>query len=73
MSRIIYGTRISLAVGIIAVGIGALTGMMLGLLAGYFGGLINTLIMRFIDAMMAIPPIMLALAIAVALVVVSRM
>jgi peptide/nickel transport system permease protein len=67
LSRIIYGTRISLAVGIISVGVGALTGMMLGLLAGYFGGLINTLIMRFIDAMMAIPPIMLALAIAVAL------
>lgn len=67
LSRIIYGTRISLAVGIISVGVGALIGMMLGLMAGYFGGLLNTLIMRFIDAMMAIPPIMLALAIAAAL------
>jgi peptide/nickel transport system permease protein len=66
-SRIIYGTRISLAVGLISVGIAALIGMALGLLAGYFGGLTNTIIMRFIDAMMAIPPIMLALAIAAAL------
>ena len=67
LSRIIYGTQISLAVGIISVGIGAFIGMMLGLIAGYFGGITNTLIMRFIDALMAIPPIMLALAIAAAL------
>jgi len=67
LSRIIYGTRISLAVGIISVGIAAIIGMALGLFAGYFGKITNTVIMRFIDAMMAIPPIMLALAIAAAL------
>jgi peptide/nickel transport system permease protein len=67
LSRIIYGTQVSLAVGIVSVGFGSLIGMMLGLLAGYFGGILNTLIMRFIDAMLAIPPIMLSLAIAVAL------
>ena len=67
LSRIIYGTRSSLAVGLISVGVAALIGMTLGLIAGYFGGIINTLIMRFIDAMMAVPPIMLALAIAAAL------
>ncbi len=67
LSRIIYGTRVSLAVGIISVGFAAFVGMMLGLIAGYFGGIINTLIMRFIDALMAVPPIMLALAIAAAL------
>ncbi len=67
LSRIIYGTRISLLVGIVAVGFAAIVGMMLGLVAGYFGGFINTIIMRFIDALMAIPPIMLALAIAAAL------
>jgi peptide/nickel transport system permease protein/oligopeptide transport system permease protein len=67
LSRIVYGTRISLAVGIVAVGVAAIIGMMLGLVAGYFGGFINTVIMRFIDALMAIPPIMLALAIAAAL------
>jgi peptide/nickel transport system permease protein len=67
LSRIIYGTRSSLAVGLISVGVAALIGMTLGLIAGYFGGIINALIMRFIDAMMAVPPIMLALAIAAAL------
>jgi peptide/nickel transport system permease protein len=67
LSRIIFGTRVSLAVGIVSVSIGAFWGMMLGLIAGYFGGIINTLIMRMMDAMMAIPPIMLALAIAATL------
>jgi len=67
LSRIIYGTRISLLVGIVSVGAAAVIGMMLGLVAGYFGGFFNTVIMRFIDALMAIPPIMLALAIAAAL------
>ncbi|MBN2058777.1 MAG: ABC transporter permease [Deltaproteobacteria bacterium] len=67
LSRIIYGTRISLAVGVVAVGSGSFIGLMLGLVAGYFGGIVNTLIMRFIDAMMSIPPVMMALAIAAAL------
>jgi len=67
LSRIIYGTRTSLLVGIIAVGVAAFFGMMLGLIAGYLGGITNTLIMRFIDALMAVPPVMLALAIGVAL------
>ncbi len=67
LSRIVYGTRISLLVGIVSVGFAAAIGMLLGLVAGYFGGWINTIIMRFIDALMAIPPIMLALAIAASL------
>jgi ABC-type dipeptide/oligopeptide/nickel transport system permease subunit len=67
LSRIIYGTRISLLVGIVSVGTAAVIGMMLGLVAGYFGGFLNTVVMRFIDALMAVPPIMLALAIASAL------
>ena len=67
LSRIIYGTRISLAVGVIAVGSGSCIGLVLGLIAGYFGGIVNTLIMRFIDAMMSIPPVMMALAVAAAL------
>jgi peptide/nickel transport system permease protein len=64
LSRILYGARTSLAVGIISVGIAATVGMALGLVAGYLGGIINTVIMRFIDAVMAIPPIMLSVAIA---------
>ncbi len=64
LSRIIYGSRTSLVVGIVAVGLAAIVGMGLGLVAGYFGGIPNMLIMRFIDAMMAIPMILLALTIA---------
>jgi ABC-type dipeptide/oligopeptide/nickel transport system permease subunit len=63
-SRIIYGSRTSLQVGIIAVGLAAITGMFLGLLAGYFGGWTERIIMRFIDAQMAFPPIVLALSLA---------
>lgn len=64
LSRIIYGAQISLLVGITAVGVAALSGMTLGLIAGYFGGVANTLIMRFVDALMSFPMILLALTIA---------
>ncbi len=67
LSRIIYGTRASLAVGIVSVGVGALLGMSIGLLGGYFGGVVDTLTMRAIDALMSIPSLMLALAIGAAL------
>lgn len=67
LSRIIYGARISLIVGIVAVTIAGTIGMILGLIAGYFGGWINTIIMRFTDALLAIPPIVLMLAIAAVL------
>lgn len=67
LSRIIYGSRISLAVGIVSVGIAGCFGMFLGLLAGYFGGIVDTVIMRCIDALLAIPPLVLALAIGAAL------
>jgi len=64
LSRIIYGTRTSLLVGIVSVGIAASIGMMLGLLAGYFGGITYIVIMRLMDAMMSLPMILLALVIA---------
>ena len=67
MTRIIYGSRISLLVGIVAVSIGGIIGMGLGLIAGYAGGWINTIIMRVIDALLALPPLLLMLAIAVML------
>jgi peptide/nickel transport system permease protein len=63
-SRIIYGTRTSLLVGFVSVGIAASIGMTLGLLAGYFGGSVYTIIMRIMDAMMSLPMILLALVIA---------
>jgi ABC-type dipeptide/oligopeptide/nickel transport system permease subunit len=62
-SRILYGARISLLVGIVAVAIAGIIGMGLGLIAGHFGGWINTLIMRFIDSLLALPPLVLILAI----------
>lgn len=64
LSRIIYGTRTSLEIGLIAIGIATFIGMSLGLVAGYYGGWVYVVIMRFIDALMAFPMILLALVIA---------
>jgi peptide/nickel transport system permease protein len=64
LSRLIVGTRISVMVGVVAVGIAGGLGMTLGLMAGYFGGWTNTIIMRLIDAILALPPMILILAIA---------
>jgi peptide/nickel transport system permease protein len=64
LSRIIYGTRTSLIVGIITVGIAATIGITLGLTAGYFGGAVYSVIMRFMDAMQSFPMILLALVLA---------
>ena len=62
-SRIIYGTRISLRVGLISVGIGCLIGVLLGLIAGYYGGHVDNLLLRLMDIWLAFPGILLALAI----------
>ena len=67
LSRIIYGSRASLMVGIIAVGMASLIGQSLGLMAAYFGGTVYAMIMRFIDALMAVPMILNALIIATVL------
>jgi peptide/nickel transport system permease protein len=64
LSRIIYGSRVSLMVGVLALGIAAISGMLLGLIAGYFGGWSYTIIMRAMDVLMAFPMIVLALLIA---------
>jgi ABC-type dipeptide/oligopeptide/nickel transport system permease subunit len=64
LSRIIFGTRITLLVGVGTVIIAASLGTVIGLIAGYFGGWIFTIIMRFTDGIMAIPPLLLALVIA---------
>jgi len=62
LSRIIYGTRVSLMVGVVVVFIAGAVGMTIGLLSGYFGGVLDALLMRIMDAMIAIPMIVLALA-----------
>lgn len=67
LSRIIYGSRVSLLVGLVSVGIACAIGAALGLVSGYFGGVVDAVIMRAIDALMAVPPLMLALAIGAAL------
>ncbi len=67
LSRIIYGSRASLMVGVVALGLAAGVGMSLGLVAGYFGGIVHSIIMRFVDAIMTVPMILLALTIAAVL------
>ncbi|MFC2007830.1 ABC transporter permease [Chloroflexota bacterium] len=64
LTRIIYGSRTSLIVGFMAIGIAATVGMTLGLLAGYFGGWTSIIIMRYVDAQMTFPMILFALTVA---------
>ena len=66
-SRIIYGTRISLRVGLFATAISAVAGTILGAVSGYYGKKIDNVIMRVVDVMLAIPSILLAISIAAAL------
>lgn len=63
LSRMIWGARISLSVGFVAVGIATLIGMALGAVAGYYGGWPDRIIMRFIDIMLSIPAFFLILAV----------
>ncbi|MGM8215099.1 ABC transporter permease [Bacillaceae bacterium W0354] len=62
-TRIVYGAQVSLQVGLIAVGIGAIGGLIFGLIAGYFQGKIDQIIMRIMDVFFAFPDILLALTI----------
>jgi peptide/nickel transport system permease protein len=63
LSRVIYGSRISLWVGLLAVGIGTVVGMVIGLVCGYWEGRLDLVLQRIMDAIMAIPGLVLALAI----------
>jgi peptide/nickel transport system permease protein len=67
LSRMIYGARVALLVGLIATAVAASVGMTMGLVAGYFGGTAYIVIMRLIDALMAFPIILLSLVLAVLL------
>lgn len=64
LSAILYGSRISLAVGFVSVLLSALIGVTLGLLAGYFGGWVDAFLMRLCDVMLSFPAILVALLIA---------
>jgi len=67
LSRIIYGAQVSLQVGVFAVSLAMLSGGLLGAIAGYYGGHLDDVIMRFMDVLFAIPQILLAITIAAAL------
>ena len=67
LSRIVWGSRISLSVGVLATVLAMMAGTTVGLLAGYFGGLVDQVTMRAIDLVMAFPYILLAIALVAAL------
>ncbi len=67
LARIMYGARVSLAVGVIAVGIAVALGAMIGLASGYVGGRVDDVLMRMVDAIWTFPSLVLALSLAAAL------
>ncbi len=67
LSRILYGGRFTLAIGIGVVSAAFLVGVVFGTIAGYFGGIVDTIIMRFVDALLSFPALVLAIALAAAL------
>ena len=66
-SRIVYGARISLAVGIGATTLGCLFGVLIGLMSGYFGGWLDLIVQRFMDMMQSLPLLVMALVMSAAL------
>jgi peptide/nickel transport system permease protein len=63
MSRMIYGSRVSMLVGFVAVGIATLIGIFFGAISGYYGGKVDAVIMRFVDIMLCFPTFFLILAV----------
>lgn len=66
-SRVLYGARYSLLIGVVSVAVGLSIGMLLGAIAGYAGGLVDSVVMRLMDVMLAIPGLLLAIGIVAAL------
>jgi peptide/nickel transport system permease protein len=62
LARILFGTRTSLTVGLVAVGVGVTGGLIVGLISGYAGGKVDMVIQRLVDSLMAFPALVLALA-----------
>jgi len=62
LSRVIWGTRVSLLAGLVSVALAVLAGSLLGVLAGYCGGRVDGIVMRVMDAVLSFPPLVLALA-----------
>lgn len=66
-SRVLFGARISVTVGLLSVGLGGLVGVLIGLVAGFYGGAVDSVFMRLIDVLLAFPGILLAILLATAL------
>ena len=64
LSKLIWGARASLLIGVISTAFGLVGGMLLGLIAGAFGGTVDTIIMRFVDILLSVPNLLLAVSIA---------
>jgi peptide/nickel transport system permease protein len=64
LSRILYGARASLLVGVVSLSLGAITGMIIGAVAGGFGGWVDSALMRLMDVMLAVPGLLFAIAVA---------
>ena len=60
-SRVVYGARFSLLIGVVAVSVGVSIGLLLGSMSGFFGGKTDSVIMRLMDIMLAIPALLLAI------------
>lgn len=67
LSRLIHGARVSLQVGVFSVTIAAIIGTLIGMLSGYYRGIADTILMRIMDALISVPPIILAIAMAAVL------
>ncbi|MCP1101024.1 peptide/nickel transport system permease protein [Aequitasia blattaphilus] len=67
LSRILFGAKYTLSIGILSVALSCVAGVILGSISGYFGGVVDTLIMRFLDVFQAFPNILLAIAISAVL------
>jgi peptide/nickel transport system permease protein len=66
-SRVVYGARYSLVIGVVAVAVGLSFGLVLGSIAGYIGGLVDSIVMRLMDILLAIPSLLMAIGIVAAL------
>jgi peptide/nickel transport system permease protein len=67
LSRLIWGARQSLLIGVVSTVLGVVVGMALGILAGAFGGKVDTVVMRFVDIMLSIPSLLMAITVSVLL------
>jgi peptide/nickel transport system permease protein len=67
LSRLIYGSRQSLLIGVVSTALGVVAGMALGVLAGAFGGWVDTVVMRFVDILLSVPGLLMAITISVLL------